>query len=381
MSGTRDLRFRIVQAAGRVLHPFIRRVDPRRAPLPGQQELLPQRTIRWDLSRITWIGPEPFWWHQREHLLDAAFAAELQDAEMIGKGVVLDRNGAVVLESTLFDERYLRRSHVEHLILGRRALPAAHFGQVVPLTNYLDGSYYHWTLESIGRLALVEERLRAEPWSLLVEERAPRFVGGTIGFLLGIGAERIVSGPAKRKRMARCLMVSNPHSRPYGVGGVEVYAPEHLRWLQQRGHARIGGVRPERHNIVITRRDQPGRRLVNEEILRQRFPGLDLKFVALERMSIREQVETFAHAGVIIAVHGAGLANLVYATDAAVIELYPTPLQEKNAACFTQITAHHGLPHLVLHFPGVGAAPNWDHTLTAEDLRHMEDFLRKWGRL
>lgn len=381
MSATRHLKFRLVQAAGRILRPLVRVVDPRRTPLPGQVELLPKRTVHWDLSKLTWVGPEPFWWAQREHRLDPAYHVELADAEMVGKGVVLTHNGRVVLESTLFDRSYLRRSHVEHLILGRQGLRAAHFAQVVPLTNYLDISYYHWTLESIGRLAFVEELLRDERWQLLVDERSPRFVQGTIGFLLGIGASRVVSSTAKRKVMHRCLMVSNPHSRPQGVGGVEVYAPEHLRWLQRRGHERIGGVRPERQNIIITRRQQPGRRLLNEEELLQRFPSLRFKLVALEDLSIREQVETFAHAGVIVAVHGAGLANLVYATDAAVIELYPTPLQEKNAACFTQISACLGLPHLLIHFEGHGPAPNWDHSLTANDLQHMEAFLRKWGRL
>jgi capsular polysaccharide biosynthesis protein len=270
---------------------------------------------------------------------------------------------------------------VDHLILGRRLLKAEHYDAVIPLTNYLDLSYFHWTLEAGGRLALVEDQLKDPAWKVLISEKKARYLRGALEFLFGLDEARVVSGTAKRKVMHRCLMVSNPHSRSLPGAGVEVYPPEHIRWLNTRGHERIGGVRPERRNIVISRRKQIGRKITNEEVLLQRFPQLNLEFVTLEDLSLREQVDTFAHAGVIIAVHGAGLANLVYATDAAVIELYPTPLQPKNSAYFVQIAACLGLPHLVLHYEGTGPAPHWDVTLTTEQLDHMERFLRKEGRV
>ncbi len=375
------LRFRIVKAVGRVLHPLIGRVDLRAHPVPGQVMLLPARQLRWDLSKLTWVGPEPFWWSQREYRSDAAFCVELRDAEMIGHGVVITAKGEVVLESTLFQQSYFRRSHVEHLIIGRRFQRTAHFDAVIPLTNYLDLSYFHWTLEALGRLALVEERLKDPAWKVLISEREQRYLRNTLAFLFGLDDARVVSSRAKRKVMARCLMVSNPHSRSLPEAGVEVYPAEHIRWLNTRGHERIGGVRPERRNIVISRRKQIGRKITNEEALVQRFPQLDLEFVTLEDLDVREQVDTFAHAGVIIAVHGAGLANLVYAKDAAVIELFPTPLQAKNSAYFVQIAACLGLPHLVLHYEGTGPAPHWDVTLTAGDLDHMERFLRVQGKV
>ncbi len=380
MSATRHLKFRLVQAAGRILRPLVRVVDPRRTPLPGQVELLPKRTVHWDLSKLTWVGPEPFWWAQRDYTLDPAFRVELRDAEMLGHGVVVTAKGEAVLESTLFQQSYLHRSHVDHLILGRRLLKAEHFDAVIPLTNYLDLSYFHWTLEAVGRLALVEDQLKDPAWKVLISEKKARYLRDALVFLFDIDASRVVDGRAKRKVMRRCLMVSNPHSRSLPGAGVEVYPPEHIHWLNARGHERIGGVRPGRRNIVISRRKQIGRKITNEEVLLQRFPQLNLEFVTLEDLSLREQVDTFAHAGVIIAVHGAGLANLVYAKDASVIELYPMPLQAKNSAYFVQIAASLGLPHLVLHYEGVGPAPHWDVTLTNEQLDHMERFLRAQGR-
>lgn len=377
----REARFRVVKFIGRILTPFMRTLDPRVQPLPGQVRLLPARTVEIDLSKLLFVGPKPAWMEQPRFDLQAAFQVELRDAEMIGKGVVITRTGEVILESTLFRRSYFRRSHVEHLILGRRWLAADHFDQVLPLTNYLDLNYFHWTLEALGRLAFAEDQLIKDGWKVLIDERSSAYVRSTLAFFFGLDGSQVVTGHRKRKIMHRCLLVSNPHSAFPVSGGVEVHAPEHLRWLNRRGHERIGGVRPERHNIVITRKQQIGRHITNEALLAERFPSLRLRYVALEDLTIAEQVDLFAHAGVIIGVHGAGFTNLVYAKDAAVIEFYPTALPEKNTIYFTQITAHLGLPHLVLSFTGEGIAPHWNHTLSEDDLQRMQRFLEENGRL
>jgi Glycosyltransferase 61 len=377
----RRVRFGLVRSAGPVLRPFVSRVDPRRTPLPQQVQLRPARTVQWNLERLSYIGPEPFWRKATVLHLDASFQVELEHAEVIGPGVVLTREGRVVLESTLFQEEYLRRSHAEHLIVGRHLLRPEVYPMAVPIANFLDASYFHWTLEALGRLALVEDLLVKQPWGVLVDHASPKYVKETLRFFFGLGPERILASPARRCRLQRCLLVSNPHSRDVANGKVEVHAPEHIQWLNRNGHARIGGVRGHRHNIVISRRMQRGRRILNEHAISERYPQLEFRFVTLETLSLAEQVELFAHANIIIGVHGAGFTNLVYATDAAVIEFYPTRLQEKNTAYFVQIAAQLGLPHLLIHFEGVGVAPHWDLTLGPTEFEHMDRFLRAQGKI
>ncbi len=87
----REAKFRLVQAIGRLTHRWLRVRDLRRDPLRGQVELRPARTVHWDLSKLTYIGPEPFWWTQEEFSLDLSYRVELPYAEMIGKGVVIMR--------------------------------------------------------------------------------------------------------------------------------------------------------------------------------------------------------------------------------------------------------------------------------------------------
>jgi capsular polysaccharide biosynthesis protein len=42
-------------------------------------------------------------------------------------------------------------------------------------------------------------------------------------------------------------------------------------------------------------------------------------------MTIEEQIELFYDAEYVVAAHGAGLSNLIFAEQAGVVELFPTP--------------------------------------------------------
>ncbi len=87
--------------------------------------------------------------------------------------------------------------------------------------------------------------------------------------------------------------------------------------------------------IWLSRRDAPGRHLVWEEQLVSRLPGFEL--VGLARRPAAEQVSLFASAEVIAGPHGAGFANLCFASPGArVVELLPDntprPLYARVAA-------------------------------------------------
>jgi capsular polysaccharide biosynthesis protein len=64
------------------------------------------------------------------------------------------------------------------------------------------------------------------------------------------------------------------------------------------------------------------RRLVNEDALMDRLAPLGFERVSLSGMAVREQIQLFAAASVIIGPHGAGMANVVFCEpETLVIEL------------------------------------------------------------
>jgi hypothetical protein len=80
--------------------------------------------------------------------------------------------------------------------------------------------------------------------------------------------------------------------------------------------------------ILISRKEN--RRISNEQDILAEFPFLSL--VILEDLSIEEQIVTFANAKVILGVHGAGFANLVFSSQTAVVGYWPIYFQDHDVA-------------------------------------------------
>ncbi len=87
--------------------------------------------------------------------------------------------------------------------------------------------------------------------------------------------------------------------------------------------------RKKRHRIYITRRPGPSgsvRLIENDEQLWQALRTRGFERHALEDLSFDEQIALFYDAEIVVAAHGAGLANLLFAEAVDVIELHASAL-------------------------------------------------------
>jgi capsular polysaccharide biosynthesis protein len=83
--------------------------------------------------------------------------------------------------------------------------------------------------------------------------------------------------------------------------------------------------REGRRKLFISRRDSKRRKVVNEDFLASSLKDRGFEICLLEGMSFSAQMELFSQAEVIVAAHGAGLGNLVFAPDhCRVIEIAPS---------------------------------------------------------
>jgi len=86
-------------------------------------------------------------------------------------------------------------------------------------------------------------------------------------------------------------------------------------------HDNVG---PRTRRIYISRRQAAERRVRNEEALVDRLCSLGFTRYDLEDLSPAQQIRLFQEAELVVGPHGAGLANLLFATDATVLELQPS---------------------------------------------------------
>ena len=78
--------------------------------------------------------------------------------------------------------------------------------------------------------------------------------------------------------------------------------------------------------IYISREDAESRRVSNESELFWRIERSGFEKCIPSERTIEEQARSFSNAELIVGPHGAGLANMVYADRATVIELYGADL-------------------------------------------------------
>ena len=121
-----------------------------------------------------------------------------------------------------------------------------------------------------------------------------------------------------------------------------VITPHLAQWLRHfKGIPKLKGIKAHR-KIVVLRPGAKTRKLTNSEELLLALKGYEA--VALEKMSIREQMKTFAEATHIVAAHGAGLINLLWCQRGTkVIEIQDPKMIHKKV--YPILSYHLGLKH------------------------------------
>lgn len=192
-------------------------------------------------------------------------------------------------------------------------------------------NYYHWLLNCLPRWKLLAEANRVQEYDyVLVNARACRFQEETLD-RLGVPQEKRLHCSTMMLYQFDRLIV--PDMPP--MFRVPAWASTWVRTLF-----------PERDNrssklVYISRRAAARRRLSNELLLEERLQQLGFAVVQLEHLTVSEQARVFIAAEFIVAPHGAGLANIIFATPGAcVIELFHP---DHVSQLYAELAANSGL--------------------------------------
>jgi len=204
-------------------------------------------------------------------------------------------------------------------------------GRVAVLNARYSHNYFHWIIEILPRLATI---LRA---------------GATADYYL-------VDCLSQYQRDALAALGVAPHQliQPHCkllVEAEELVLPsfpspqclrECARWLLVGLGADARVTAPRR--IFITRRKTGTRTLANERQLEQLLRGRGFETHSMEDYPLAKQARLVHEAEMVVATHGAGLANLVFARPGLrVIEIVPAG--RFNATCYPKRTRFLGLHH------------------------------------
>lgn len=264
------------------------------------------------------------WMRVREHPPDAhwdeagydsvvPWICEFHDVQVHGDAGIV-RIGDEVVADTLWQTDAARHRYTDGpdgVVLQSKGAPTPVTGTCLSLLNFNHDNYYHWTIDTLGRLAAADAEALDACQDVLVPEFHTAFQAD--GFALtGLGHTHAVRTVAPDETLAVERMIvpwsitcdHRPHPciRPF-FGGLAAAAAV--------GSAKAGaGPWPRR--LYIDRRGG-SRPLANEDEVVAALAHLGFQAVRLETLPLADQIALFAHAEVIVAPHGAGLGNLVYA--------------------------------------------------------------------
>ncbi len=130
--------------------------------------------------------------------------------------------------------------------------------------------------------------------------------------------------------------------------------------------------------VVISRADTLGRRVVNEDALMATLGPLGFRRVVLSELDHADQVSLFRNAEVIVAPHGAGLANLIFCRPGTRVFELTNRQFLRHAISFLDISKLRRLRHRLIavdqRVPGGGVvgAPGNDMHLSVEAIAYLE---------
>jgi len=183
-------------------------------------------------------------------------------------------------------------------------------------------NYYHSLIDNLPRIYA----LHREPFSrwheiVMLLSREPRdYERVVLEAILPCNVRTVVIRHANACVRPRKAVLLPFLSEGYGRASLP---SEYIKWFQARLFERLSihPVPAQNERVYVSRAQAAKRRFTNERAFVDALIAIGFKCVFLEQLTFSEQVALFSRAGCVVARHGAGLTNLLFAQGCSVLEI------------------------------------------------------------
>jgi len=249
----------------------------------------------------------------------------------IPNGSVYSAQGIVFTKNTLIEELIWPWSPLKWSLDELSSIPLSKRinGTIAVLAQEGYRNYYHWLLEILPKIALLEESAADYDWLYLPQMDLP-FQRETLN-LLGIDTSKIIETTPDTHIEVSMLIAPSFASR-------SCYTPNWIaQYLRERLMANIQKDPESPKKLFISRSLASQRRIINECEIEHYLGAKGFTTVHLETLSVQEQHSFFHNATMIVALHGAGLANILFSEPGTkVVEIFQA--LEDDTYCYLSQT-------------------------------------------
>ncbi|MES1021701.1 glycosyltransferase family 61 protein [Gloeocapsa sp. BRSZ] len=188
------------------------------------------------------------------------------------------------------------------------------------LVNWRSKNYYHWITDCLIRLKGLEhyrEQTGKKP-VLVIQSNPPSWQVESLR-LLGYEPKDCIEWKAPSVKVKNLVVASARRER-------RMPSPSACLWLREQMLSNLPPSNNEQRfasRIYISRANAVGRKAANEDEVTAALTPYGFKAYILEKLSFADQVRLFSQAEIVVATHGAGLVNMIFAQKKlTVIELF-----------------------------------------------------------
>jgi hypothetical protein len=192
-------------------------------------------------------------------------------------------------------------------------------------------NYFHWLVDNLARLQCLDfmESSIAEKVKIVVKDGLSDF---QVRSLAALGLTNIEYINDRNYRVEHLLVPSFPLEQ-------QGYDLDQITWLKNKIIQGVDTNDPDLESIyapkiLILRKAATGRAFGNQDKVLAALIPLGFKAFYLEDLRFEQQVKLFKQARTIVAAHGAGLTNIIFADRAVVIEIFA----DRALPCYFQLT-------------------------------------------
>jgi capsular polysaccharide biosynthesis protein len=298
----------------------------------------------------------------------SVWLADLPEAEVIGPSIAVVTRKKVLLGDVSVE---WGRTSDDHGVMRRFRLPPAISlkGTSVLLATTGGDTYYHWMMEVLPRLLLLQEAginlSRVDHF--LVNGFQKRFQMESLE-AVGIPVTKCRTTQGKCRYRCEQLLVPSllgPH------GGAQ---PDACRFLKTLFPG--SGARKDRKRIFVPRGQTQGRKVRREDEILALLAEFKFESFDAGKVSLREQAETFACAEMVVGIHGGALTNLAFCTPGTrVVEIFGWRYVNP---CYRSLASAVGAEHYaVLDMPKRRGPAITSFTSSSSDLEGNVEGLRE----
>ena len=281
----------------------------------------------------------------------------------VNGATLVGANGLVMLPDGSFAaESVYGRPNVEeepaYYALRRRPVvaKAGNYFSLVVKWAVGDGNYYHWLHDTLERLYGVIPLL-PDDTRFIVPAALKPFQRESLQ-LLGIEEHRLAVFSGEESWRLERLYFAPP------VNNSGSHRRDADEWLRDRLFDGLGitpSSTPNRR-IFISRRGMPNRRLVNEAEVQAFLGPSGFETCAPETLTLRDQVELFSQAEVVVSTHGAAFTNILFSPSGLTVVDMVQPSMLKWAYVFWAMSEELGHRYWYFNAQGLPHAGHQDDT-------------------